>query len=127
MMPQWISDLITVWPALGAICVTIFVLSVAWKWLRPIFKKIDTTVDDLNGRPSRPGVPAQPGFMERFSNIETWMTKYGPVIDKMEHELHPNSGSSLADAVNRTEEKLNEHIAACPPPQQTTINVGTTS
>jgi hypothetical protein len=127
-MPQWIADIISVWPALGALALALFVVSLAWKYIRPIARKVDTAMDDFNGRPARPGVPAQPGFMERFATIEEWTRKYGPVIDKLDHEMHPNSGSSMADAVNRTERSLNEHIASCPalaPVPATTINVNT--
>lgn len=126
-MPQWISDIISVWPALGAIAVFAFIISWISKYIRPIYKKIDTAMDDFNGRPARPGVPAQPGMMERFQTIEGWALKYGPIIDRLDHEMHPNGGGSLADAVNRTERALVEHLEKCPPqPVATTINVTST-
>lgn len=108
-IPQWMSDVIAVAPWLGAILVAAVVVRYLGKLFGPTVKKVLDFLDDWNGEPSRPGVPARLGVMAR--------------LDEMHHELHPNSGSSLADAVNRTEAALKEHIANCPPPQQTTINV----
>jgi len=116
MMPQWISDLISVAPWLGAFFVAVFAIWGLGKRVSPFAKKILDFLDDWNGEPARPGVPARLGVMAR--------------LDEMHHELHPNSGSSLADAVNRTEtqgkelaEQLAAHLASCPPGPQTTINV----
>ena len=136
-MPQWISDIISVWPALGAFCLLGFIGAVAWKYPRPPTKGIEHFLEDWNGEPARPGVPARPGMMQRVANIETsqkntathqiktdtWLEKYGPIIDKLNHEMHPNSGSSMADAVNRTEQSLKLHLENCP--AQTTVNVTT--
>lgn len=134
-MPQWISDLITVSPVLGGIVVAVFLGLIAWKYLRPPTKGIEHFLEDWNGESARPGVPARPGMMQRVANIETsqiitathqtkadaFFEKYGPIIDKLDHEMHPNSGSSLADAVNRTEASLKAHIEACP--GQTNVTV----
>ena len=110
-VPQWMSDVIAVAPWLGAILVAAVAIRFAAKMFGPTVKKVLNFLDDWNGEPARPGVPARLGVMAR--------------LDEMHHELHPNHGSSLADAVNRTEAALKEHIANCPPPQQTTINVNT--
>ena len=137
-MPQWISDLISVWPWFGAFCASIFIMAWAWKNLRPPTKGIEHFLEDWNGEPPRPGVPARLGMMQRVANIETsqintanhqtktdeWFEMYGPIIDKLHHEMHPNSGSSMADAVNRTEANLKAHLEACPP-AQTNITVTT--
>ena len=116
MMPQWISDLITVAPWLGATLVALFFGIKVWKALAPMLREIRNFLDDWKGEPDRPGVKGRPGVMSRLGSIE--------------HELHPNSGLSMRDAINRTEEqgramgeKLDTHLAACPPVQQTTINV----
>ena len=107
--PQWISDVIAVAPWLGAFFFLVFAVWKAGKLVGPTVRKVLDFLDDWNGEPARPGVPQRLGVMAR--------------LDEMHHELHPNSGSSLADAVNRTERALNEHISNCPAPQQTTINV----
>jgi hypothetical protein len=50
--------------------------------------------EDWQGEPGRPGVPRRPGVMERLGGIELRLAN-------VEHELHPNSGHSLRDAVDR--------------------------
>lgn len=70
-------------------------------------RKINKTLDDWAGEPARPGVPERPGVMSRLASIETstsaMHTQLGAVgrrLESVEHELHPNSGTSLRDAVN---------------------------
>lgn len=69
------------------------------KKLWPVVKKLADFLDDVAGEPARPGVPARAGLMER--------------VQRIEHELFPNSGKSLRDQTNRMEQKLdrdNERI-----------------
>lgn len=49
-------------------------------------------LDDVKGEPARPGVPARAGLMER--------------VQRIEHEVLPNTGTSLNDAVRRTDEAV---------------------
>lgn len=79
----------------------------------PLLKKLSDFLDDVAGEPARPGVPARAGLMER--------------VQRIEHELFPNSGKSLRDQTNRIEEKvdrddvriealgndMSEHLAEC--------------
>lgn len=69
-------------------------------WLGRVVAKTGRAVvdmhDDWKGEPDRPGVRGRPGVMER--------------LDRIERELHPNGGSSLRDAVNRVEAKLQGHL-----------------
>lgn len=62
-------------------------------------------VDDVRGEPARPGVEARPGVLERLQAIEARLSK-------VEHEVTPNSGASMRDAVDRVESKLDGHLAA---------------
>ncbi|KDN83489.1 hypothetical protein [Kitasatospora cheerisanensis] len=41
--------------------------------------------------------------MQRLETIEHCVVVYDERMSRVEHELHPNSGSSLRDAVNRIE------------------------
>ena len=52
----------------------------------------DEFLRDWNGEPKRPGHASSPGVMER--------------LQKIEHELKHNNGSSIKDAVKRIEQKL---------------------
>ena len=133
-MPQWLSELIAINPWLGLNVLIVIGAGVAWKFLKPPTKGLNHFLEDWNGEPDRQGVTGRPGVMKRLQDIDasgvktdTWMEKYGSIIDKLDHEMHPNSGSSMADAVNRTESALKAHLAACPvtPPAQTTATVNT--
>ncbi|MBB5853986.1 hypothetical protein ACFQ05_11815 [Amycolatopsis umgeniensis] len=73
-------------------------------------RKLVHFADDWFGEPERDGVPARPGVMERISAIETDGAATrddvrGLVerVDRVEHELRPNSGASLRDAIDRVE------------------------
>ncbi|WP_224280648.1 hypothetical protein [Streptomyces sp. LS1784] len=80
-------DALAAWAAaLGAV---LAVLGVLWRTVRRLHRALDAWAEDWQGAAARPGVPARPGVMERLASIE--------------HELHPNSGLSLRDAVNRIE------------------------
>lgn len=84
---------------------------IVWFWRKglPAIRKINHFVDDMTGEEARPGFPARPGLFQR--------------LDSIEHELHPNSGKSLRDAIDQQGKQLADHIAACPPATTTTINI----
>ena len=90
-MPPELTDIldrISVWEAF-AVILGIGVLAAAgvkgWK----VIKRLNHFLDDVMGEEERPGVPARPGLMERVMRVE--------------HELFPNSGSSMRDQTNRIE------------------------
>ncbi|MEU3456895.1 hypothetical protein ABZ671_25335 [Micromonospora sp. NPDC006766] len=60
--------------------------------LRRLSQQNDEFRQDWYGTPARPGRDAVPGVPERLRRIET--------------ELHPNSGGTLRDAINRVEARL---------------------
>jgi len=126
-MPQWLSDLIAINPWLGLNVLIIVGVAVGWKFLKPPTKGLNHFLIDWNGEPARTGVEEKPGMMQRMSKADQFFDKYGPIIDKLDHEMHPNGGGSLADAVNRTEASLKAHLEACPitTPAQTTVTVNT--
>ena len=76
-------------------------LALAWRVIRGvvrIFRRLDDVADDWQGVPARPGVPEQPGVMARLDQIEGR-------VSRIEHELQPNSGQSLRDAVDRVDRR----------------------
>ncbi|HEU5475703.1 MAG TPA: hypothetical protein VFV67_34110 [Actinophytocola sp.] len=83
------------WLVFAAAIVT--ALGVLWRSVgRPVLrtaKKASNFIDDVVGEPARPGVPARPGLMDRVQAVEKRLTA-------IEHELHPNSGTSLRDQVD---------------------------
>jgi len=112
MMPQWISDVISVWPWLGAFFFAIFVV---WK-VGPILRKWSRFIDRVIGVPEdkKTGQAALPGIFERLDHQDG-------VLETIRHEVEFNNGTSVKDAVTRVEKALTDHLAA--PVPQTTINV----
>ncbi|HZF90448.1 hypothetical protein [Streptomyces sp.] len=85
----------------GAVVAITGALTLAWRATRSVRRiagKVEDFVDDWQGTPGRPGVPARPGVMSRLGTIEA-------KLERVEHELHPNSGASLRDAVDRVDER----------------------
>ena len=76
-----------------AIVVVIGVIKKGW----PLLKKLSDFLDDVAGEPARTGVPARAGLMER--------------VQRIEHELFPNSGKSLRDQTDRIEGLLEKDDA----------------
>ncbi|MEU6928932.1 hypothetical protein AB0A05_07185 [Streptomyces sp. NPDC046374] len=90
----------------------------AWRVARTgvrLGRRVDQFMDDWYGEEARPGVPGRPGVMERMGGIEDR-------IGRVEHELYPNSGGSLRDAVDQANERLARLCPDepgeedCPPP-----------
>ncbi len=67
-----------------------------------VWRRVSQFIDRVVGIPEQFGLPAQPGILERLDNHERLM-------QEMHHELHPNGGSSMRDAIDRTEHKLDDH------------------
>ncbi|MFE0763667.1 hypothetical protein [Streptomyces smyrnaeus] len=93
-------DAVLVWG--GAITVLTGLGTVVWRGLRGVLhlgRRVNEFMDDWAGEEERPGVPGRPGVMERVSAIEDR-------LERVEHELYPNSGGSLRDAVDLANERL---------------------
>lgn len=81
----------------GAILAVLGLLTYAFKAIRAtvrLARKLNDTLDDWQGEPSRPGVPARLGILERLSRVEG--------------QLVTNGGASLKDQTNRIEASLHE-------------------
>jgi len=96
-----VTDQLGAWVAIvGGVLVILGMLwRVAGLPIRRIAERQDEFREDWTGRPARPGRPAVPGVMERLAAIEARVTA-------VEHEMRPNSGSSLRDAVDRVEQAV---------------------
>lgn len=113
-MTDWlvVENIIAIAAVLTA-CTVIIIASI--KTSR-VVKKVVHFFDDYFGEEGRPGVPPRPGFSERMSsiekNLEVGAEKFATIeykLDKIDYELRPNSGTSLRDAVNRIEQRL-QHV-----------------
>ena len=87
-------------------------------------KKVVHFLDDFIGEEERPGQERRPGLSERLSKMEDCMgtvkEQMNSIKDDVEAikiEMHPNSGTTIRDSLNRIEtkvqildEKLIEHV-----------------
>lgn len=85
-------QLVGIAAVLSALGVLIRLARKAW----PILRRVSHFADDWFGEPDRDGVPGRPGVMKRLQTVDQR-------LDTIEHELKPNSGQSLRDAVDRVE------------------------
>ncbi|GAQ61878.1 hypothetical protein [Streptomyces scabiei] len=92
-------DVLAIW-AVAAVAIAGLITLVwrVWQGVRRVVERVDDLADDWNGTPERPGVPARPGVMARLHRIEER-------VAAVEHELQPNSGHSLRDAVDRVDRR----------------------
>lgn len=115
-------DTVLVWG--GAVSLGAAVLTLAWRGVRGMVRvgrRMDDLLDDWRGEPSRPGVPARPGVMERMSGLEGRMGGVEEDLRRIRHELYPNSGGSLRDAVDLANRRL---ALLCP--EEPAVRPGTT-
>lgn len=94
----------------GAITAVGGVVTVVWRVVRAALRlggRAGQFFDDWYGEEGRPGVPARPGVMERMAGIEHQLAVF-------KHELYPNSGGSLRDAVDLANDRLR---LLCPDPE----------
>lgn len=100
------NDAIAWTTVLGGLVVVAGFLGAVVHRLRKRLGGLTDFIDDWNGEGARPGVPARPGVMARLASIEE-QTAVLPAVQQriaaVEHELKPNSGGSLRDAVDRVE------------------------
>lgn len=110
-MKDWIiaENIITV----AAILTAVTVVSVFSGKIIKFFKKMVHFFDDFLGEEERPGVPARPGFSERMKKIEGCVGRVDDRLNDIESKIHwielelkPNHGSSLRDAINRIEQRV---------------------
>lgn len=92
-------DFSWVLPAAGALVLVAAALVVIGKGVRWVFATLNMVrefLEDWRGEEARPGYHKRPGVMERLVSLEEHAST-------VTHELKPNSGLSLRDAVDRIE------------------------
>ncbi|WP_405961316.1 hypothetical protein OG235_37280 [Streptomyces sp. NBC_00024] len=93
-------DMVLVWG--GAVTILAGIGAIVWRGVRAtvhLGRRVEEFMDDWAGEEGRPGVPGRAGVMERVSGIEDRLAR-------VEHELYPNSGGSLRDAVDLANARL---------------------
>jgi hypothetical protein len=117
-------DTVLVWG--GAVSLTAGLVTLAWRAVRGgvrLGRRVDEFIDDWRGEPERPGVSPRPGVMERMAGLEANMagleskvTGMDGDLQRIKHELYPNSGGSLRDAVDLANHRLALLCPSDPPP-----------
>ncbi|WNI31499.1 hypothetical protein [Streptomyces sp. ITFR-6] len=93
-------DAVLVWGGVGSVVMAAG--AALWRITRGVLhmsRRVELFMDDWSGAEERPGVPGRPGVMARLGGFEDRMTR-------VEHELYPNSGESLRDAVDLANQRL---------------------
>lgn len=86
----WVDSMILWIGAIAAVCAGLTTIALAARAAMRVGRKLDRLATQLLGDDETPSLD------ERLSSIE--------------HELHPNSGGSMRDAVDRTEKALADHV-----------------
>jgi hypothetical protein len=84
---------------LAATITAIGVIGVGLHKATKLTKRFIHFLDDYFGEEARPGFDGRPGMQERLSYMES-------EISCISYEMRPNSGSSIKDAINRIEKRL---------------------
>lgn len=95
-MNPWAVTQVGIWVACAVVVIVAFVR--AWPWIRKAFKLVDA----LTGLPEF--IDAQGDFREKtdatLAAQNRTLTTQNATLDTIKHELFPNSGTSLRDAVD---------------------------
>jgi hypothetical protein len=97
-------DTLVIWVA--ALTVLGTAVAAVWRWsrgVRRIGRRFEEFADDWQGTEERPGVPSRPGVMERLACFDTRLHSLDSRLAGVEHQMRPNSGSSMRDAIDRVE------------------------
>lgn len=103
----------------GAVTILTGAVFAIKKLVGPMFgvgKRWEMFLEDWHGTPARPGRPAVPGVMERMEKLEIGLLAVNELATSTRHEVFPNSGSSLRDAVDQMQEQLKELKRLLPAP-----------
>lgn len=107
-LPSWFTS-ITLGGIVGTILALGTMFGALWMMTRPLrrtSKGFEQFLEDWNGVPERPGFDAIPGVPERLRVLERNARQDRALLERIEHELHPNSGGSLRDQVNKSRDDI---------------------
>jgi hypothetical protein len=93
-----VGNIVTTFLAFGTM------IGALWLMTRPLrrtSKGFEQFLEDWHGVPERPGFDAIPGVPERLRKLERDAQALGEMVRKIDHELHPNSGGSMRDQVDK--------------------------
>lgn len=87
------------------------------KRARAVGRQVEDFLESWQGRPARPGYPAEPGIPERVAGIEdlmpgwtTALAEHTEAIEEIRYHIQPNHGGSAHDALSRKLDSLVERV-----------------
>lgn len=83
----------------GATVTATSVIVIGFIKISEVIKRTIHFFDDYFGEEERAGFPGRPGLQERLRCMEE-------ELKTISYEMKPNSGSSIKDAINRIEKRL---------------------
>ncbi len=98
------STLQTVGLYLGAGAAGLTILAFTGKgvhWMIRTLRKVGRLVDDVLGAPAHGTQPARSSLMDRLGAVEDGQQELCRRVAAVEAAVHPNGGTSMADAVSR--------------------------
>lgn len=107
-LPSWFTS-ITLGNVVGTLLAFGTALGALWLMTRPMrrfAKSGEQFLEDWHGVPERPGFDAIPGVPERLRMLERNAQEDRELLKRIDHELHPNSGGSLRDQVNKARDDI---------------------
>lgn len=99
------------------------ILGAVGVWLKRHLRGFSRMIKDWNGEPAREGISdGTPGVMQRLYRLNQYqeeqdgkfeevfhrLGKQDEQLAKIDHEVHPNSGMSIKDSVNRIDSAVEE-------------------
>lgn len=89
-----------------------------WRKITTLVKNSNIIHEQVMGRVESKQQPAIPSLNERFNTIgnrfdaqDIHLKQQDAKLKRLEHEVTENGGSSVKDAINRVETKLDKHMA----------------
>ncbi|WP_018682182.1 hypothetical protein [Actinokineospora enzanensis] len=92
--------------SVAAVIAALIIIGRAVKATLAFMRTLAHFADDWFGEPGRPGIPARPGVMAQLAAVRAEQAAIVERLAVVEHELLPNSGSSLRDVVDRVEQAV---------------------
>ena len=121
-MPEWMADL-TLGTIMAAVAGALLVGGLFVKVGKPI-KRVSDAFNSLmagwNGTPEHKDAsgtvikPAVPGVLAQMAGMAEQLAALKAKVEVIHHEITPNHGGSMNDALKRVERKIDDHISQPP-------------
>ena len=136
MPPEYVLQ----WLPLELMGVVAAVAAGAWLWrailgpalkrVRAVGRQVEDFLESWQGRPARPGYPAEPGIPERVAGIEglmpgweTTLADHTEAIQEIRYHVQPNHGGSAHDELARKLDEVADRLGHVMDSQMTLASI----